>query len=349
MKDLERLANYYLSGRGKLKRPRYLCYNATLRCDGRCAHCGIWEQKNKGAEITTEELSAILSSPLFSEVETAWITGGEPTLREDIGSIGGVMAGKLSAMKTLGIATNALDSVRTLKSVSALRGWLRDGQGLFVHISVDGAGELHDRIRQKPGAFEAIKETIAGVQTIAGKSGPHVEVGLNCVVQPENVEGLPELHRFARFAGIKIMYNLVMVTDQIYRNEQKGDALSLSEDERKKTIDFLRSIMDEEPRPFRYQYKNIIDILSGKKRGRRCLTLYTTVNINADGTWIPCPATSDLEPISFVENDPEEIWHDKKARALRKRAEKEYCPACALSCSLGDSMPISEWLAGGWD
>jgi MoaA/NifB/PqqE/SkfB family radical SAM enzyme len=350
MNDLERLVNYYAAGRLFMPRPRYLCFNATLRCDGHCGHCGIWKEKARGVELGPAELGRVLAGGLFQKVETAWITGGEPTLRDDLGEVASAMTSSLSALNTLGIATNGLDPERVIARVNDMRAALDPGRhGLFAHVSLDGAGAVHDKVRGRPGAFAAVTETLSRLVKLRDANpAARIEIGLNCVIQPGNVAGLDDLFAFARERGLPLMFNVVLVTDQIYRNLSMAGALAFSDDDKKKVIAFLDRISPDSPAPFRYQYGIIKEVLSGGRRPRRCLTLFTTININADGSLIPCPAASDVFPRNVLEEDVEKLWSGREAGEVRSRIACEFCPTCMLSCSLGDSMPAGEWVKGGW-
>jgi MoaA/NifB/PqqE/SkfB family radical SAM enzyme len=350
MNDKDRLLMYYLGGRLYMPKPRYLCFNATLRCDGRCSHCGIWKDKNEVPEISAPQLKEILSSSFFSKIETAWITGGEPTIREDIGRVTETLADSLSSITTLGIATNGLVTKRALERskdmISAVSG--KDLK-LFFHISLDGVGQLHDKVRNIKGAFDSVSSTIEGLKELQAKHPDQdIEIGLNCVMQPENIDGLDDLYQHAKDIGLNIMFNVALVTDQVYRNKDFKKDLDLSGVHKEKIISFLDKITPGSPLPFQYQYNIIKEVLSGKKRPNRCLTLYSTVNINADGALIPCPASSDKLPVNITEENIEEVWDSDKARKMRKMVCQKLCPTCMLSCSLGDSMPLGEYLKG-WE
>ncbi len=351
MNDIERLLMYYGAGRLFIPRPRYLCFNATLRCDGRCLHCGIWEEKKGGMELSAAELGEVLKRPFFKKIETAWLTGGEPTLREDIGAVSAVMVNALPSLSTLGIATNGLEPGRVLERVAAMAEPAKGrGCSLFIHVSLDGTGEVHDRVRRKKGAFEAVVETLDRISELrVASQDPAVELGLNCVVQPENLSNLEEVYRFSKERSLPLLFNVAMITDQIYRNKARGPELKLEEDGRQKLLKFLERIMPESPAPLRYQYRNLQAVLAGRSRPYRCLTLYSTVNINADGTWIPCPASSDMFLRDVTKEDMDKLWRSRKVREFRRKISREICPGCMLSCSLGDSMPFSEWLGGGWE
>ena len=350
MKDRERIWMYYAAGRVSLPLPRYLCVNATLRCDGKCGHCGIWHE-DPGPELSAAEFGRILSSPFFQRIETAWITGGEPTLREDLGELARNMTAALPALTTLGLATNALDPQRALDRVKAMIQAVKPNrQGLFIHISLDGVDEAHDQVRRKKGAFAAVTDTLQRLQALAAEHPqPKIEIGLNCVIQPKNVSGLSHLYAFAKERGLPLLFNVVLVTDQIYRNADAASSLTLSETERDEIIAFLNRIIPESPAPFQYQYRTIQAVLAGKSRPRRCLTLYSTININADGSFLPCPAASDIFPKNLLTEDAASLWRSEEAKKMRARIHREFCPSCMLSCSLGDSMPLWEWLRGGWE
>ncbi len=351
MNDCERLWMYYGAGRLFIPRPRYLCFNATLRCDGRCLHCGIWEEESPGRELGADELRDVLSRPFFEKIETAWLTGGEPTLREDVEATSRAMIESLPALSTLGIATNGLSPDRVLDRVSSMVS-VAEGTGcsLFIHISLDGTGKVHERVRRRSGAFNAVVETIDRLTELrASLSDPVVEIGLNCVIQPENMDNLEDIHDFSRQRSLPVLFNVAMITDQVYRSKAREAELSLSGTDRQRIIEFLERIMADVPAPLRYQYRNIRAVLSGKSRPYRCLTLYSTININADGTLIPCPASSDMFPKNVLEEDMDRLWKSNDMKKLRKRVHSDLCPSCMLSCSLGDSMPFSEWLCRGWD
>ncbi len=351
MNDRERLLFYYAAGRLFLPRPRYLCFNSTLRCDGRCVHCGIWKDKSgpERGEIGAAELGRILDQPFFHRIETAWITGGEPTLREDIPEVAKALTGRLPSLSTLGIATNGLAPARVLGRARGMIEAAGPSRSVFFHVSLDGAGDTHDLARNRQGAFKAVMETVAGLKKLqSAKSGARVEIGLNCVISPVNVAGLDALHELARDLGVPITFNLALVTDQVYRNAEAEKDLVPSDKQRLEVIEFLDRIAPVSPAPFQYQYNIIQAILRGRPRPRRCLTMFSTININADATLILCPAASDWFPEDVTGKDLTRIWNGPAARETRRRVIRELCPSCPLSCSLGDSMPFSEWVRG-WE
>ncbi len=350
MSDFERLLWYYGAGRLFIPRPRYLCYNCTLRCDQGCLHCGIWQDINL-PELSAAELDPVLSKPFFSDVHTAWLTGGEPTMRSDLGELSGMMVRSMPGLRMLGLATNGIRTERVMDQVRGMCEALDpERQGLFVHISLDGVDEVYDRIRNMQGAFVKLMNTLDALNALREQMPElKIETGFNCVIQPENADNLESVRSFAKQRGISLTFNMVVVTDQIYRTSDKAESLSFSAEQTKKAIDFLKNIEPSSPPMFRYQYRIIRQMLEGRPRPRRCLTPYSTININADGTLIPCPAASDIFPVKVQDKDVDKVWRGTEARTMRSRIAREFCPDCMLSCSLGDAMSLTDRLQSSWD
>jgi len=350
MNNLKRMAFYYTAGKILIPKPIYLIYNATLRCDLSCQHCGIWETK-KLTELKPQELDLILNRRFFDQIETAWLTGGEPTLRKDFLELVKIFKIRLPRFRMLGIATNGYGSERILSLNQNLFSILDSNQqGVFWHISLDGVGKTFDEIRGKKGAFNELIKTVEGIK--AEKQKPpkrKLDLGFNCVIQPMNVSELEEIKKFADAYQATLTFNLVEITDQYYCNQARAEKLNLSRDEKKEVSIFLKTLLANSPPAFNYQIKRIIAVLEKEKRDRRCLSFYSTLIINADGSWLPCPLSSGWIKVNFLETPPEKFWKSKSAQNLRKKVEKELCPKCALSCSLGDSLSFWEFIHGGFD
>jgi MoaA/NifB/PqqE/SkfB family radical SAM enzyme len=348
MNDFERLLMYYGAGRVFIPMPRFFIYNATYRCDLLCKHCGVWETK-KREELSPADLEKILARKFFDKVETAWVTGGEPTMRSDLDGIAGALGKNFRKMSVLGMASNGYATGRIMERLEQVMARLdRARHGIFLQLSIDGIGEAHDRVRGKKGAFDALRATVDAVRKFMEANRDwKITLGFNCVIQPENVIQLEQVRAYAKENRSEITFNLVQVTDQFFCNQHSAAALGFKKEEKQEIIKFLNKLVQESGPAFSHQYQWFRSVLEGKPRPRRCLNLYSTFIVDSDGTWIPCPLCSEWERVSFLETEPEAFWKSAKAAELRRRAEQEKCPQCMLGCSLGDSLSISEFLAGG--
>ena len=104
----------------------------------------------------SQELEAVLKDPLFSEVTHIGITGGEPTLREDLPQLYQAAINALPHIKGLSIITNAIKNedviARIDKVIQVVRG---NGKHFSMMVSLDGYGVVHDKIRGRDGNFES--------------------------------------------------------------------------------------------------------------------------------------------------------------------------------------------------
>ena len=141
---------------------RYLFWEATLRCNLACRHCGsdcLRDNSTRDRELPPEaiqrELTAI-AAVYDPRGITLAIIGGEPLMRHDIEEVGAFAA---SLGFAWGVTTNAMlldaDRLASLKQAGLST----------ISVSLDGVAADHDALRQCPGAFDrvvgAVKRLVA--------------------------------------------------------------------------------------------------------------------------------------------------------------------------------------------
>ena len=77
--------------------------------------CNIWKHPRR-KELSLQQIEQLLSDKLFSGIQAIDITGGEPTLREDLVQVVHVLIDMLPELKKITLSTNALDTGRVIKS-----------------------------------------------------------------------------------------------------------------------------------------------------------------------------------------------------------------------------------------
>lgn len=128
------------------KRPLAISLSVTDRCNQRCEYCDIPLRNMR--DLTTGQLVKIIDELGEMGCERIVLTGGEASLRSDIGSL-------IDACKSHGIYTsmntNGLLSRRKQKDLQKLD---------LAFISLDGPKEVHDRQRNMSDAWEKALEAI---------------------------------------------------------------------------------------------------------------------------------------------------------------------------------------------
>ena len=177
--------------------PEILSFLVTNRCCCRCLHCFNWKDVNpKGAigdtakkDLTLDEITKIFSG--IGHLSYIYIGGGEPFMREDIGSILKILETACSP-KTINVSTNGQFPD---KIIPAVKDFLEEQTRteLIIKVSLDGMGEDHDKIRQRSNAYAKAMETYRALCELR-KSFSKLTVGFNTVYSSLNEKKIPELY-----------------------------------------------------------------------------------------------------------------------------------------------------------
>lgn len=174
---------------------RYLFWEATLRCNLDCRHCGsdcLRDNSTRSLELPPEtvkrELAAIAKRYDPHSITFA-IIGGEPLIRPDVEEVGAFAA---SLGYAWGITTNAmmLDTARLASLKSA---------GLStIAVSLDGLEEAHDTLRRRKGAFRKVSEALT--RLVADPFYGAFDV--ICCVNTLNIDQLPPFVDYLADLGV---------------------------------------------------------------------------------------------------------------------------------------------------
>jgi MoaA/NifB/PqqE/SkfB family radical SAM enzyme len=161
----------------------------THRCNARCLMCNIWREQVRDA------LDADALRKLPRSLQTVNLSGGEPFLRDDLPELVAAVRDRCRrAIVTL--STNGLASDRILPAMREI------GLGeprVRLAVSVDGLGEVHDRIRGVDGAFERAMQTVDALR-YAGCSG----LRLSMTVTADNAHQVAAVADLARCRGLEL-------------------------------------------------------------------------------------------------------------------------------------------------
>ena len=157
----------------------------TYRCNSKCSMCHIWQNPtHPQEEITLETLEKIPEG-----VDYLNLSGGEPTLREDLHEIIDLLYPK--AMK-LEISSNGSGTAK-------LEPIIRKYPDIKVRYSLDGMGLTNDRIRGERGGFD---EKVSGLLNLKELGG--CDLGFAITIQDDNVSEICEVYHLAQEHGFEL-------------------------------------------------------------------------------------------------------------------------------------------------
>jgi radical SAM protein with 4Fe4S-binding SPASM domain len=187
-------------GMGCIGYPGHPVWEVTSACNLKCIHCHAISDKARPDELSTDEGKKLIDMLAEnSEFRTLIYTGGEPLVRPDIFEL-------LRHSQQAGLANIIATNGTLIDEETALK--LKEHGVVCNAISIDAANaEIHDFVRNKPGAFELALRAIEATK----KAG--ILLQINTTAMEYNMPHLPELIDFTDNcgAGIMLMYQLVAV------------------------------------------------------------------------------------------------------------------------------------------
>jgi len=204
--------------------PERLTIFVTDRCNLRCSHCFISttkQRKNWEMGIPEYRLFFEKSRGVFSQ---ALLTGGEPTLRDDLDEIL-LLASHAGAIPAITIFTNGILGGRLIKAVS--RALTATPLRLHFQLSIDGPASFHDANRGVAGALDKTLETIKSLKDLkkawVGRIG---RVTLCTAISRTNLADLPSIINKVRSLGALHAFTFVRSSETGVFNLKKNHLAS---------------------------------------------------------------------------------------------------------------------------
>ena len=143
----------------------YLIFFVTHRCNADCQHCFDSPQRAQvkvDEELSLEQIREIASN--LGAVSHLSLTGGEPFLREDLVDIVELFY-RLGGVRSFSLSTNGAMPQRIAKQVPEILK-VAPRARVIVTLSYDGLGPEHDHIRQVPGLFERVEQSMNALKRL---------------------------------------------------------------------------------------------------------------------------------------------------------------------------------------
>ena len=317
---------YKIDG-SKRKYPKVIQLPITYRCNSKCLMCNIWKMDHSN-EMCVDEFGKYLADPIFKNVESVGINGGEPSLIKDLPKYFEVLL-KLPKLKSLNIISNGLSKKLLLISLKEIYiNCKRVNIHFHVSISLDGVGEIHNIVRGIPNAF---KKTISTIDEIIKNKSLYCDsLDVACTIVKHNIDYLKELESFANIKSYSIKYRLGIenkriesdkITEQysIFNNSLQQSAKEFIHSQFSKNTD----INDK------YKYFSIFYWLNDKTKKRLigCTWREEGITLDSRGDLYYC-AVASKKIGSLKKRNGKSIFFDDRNIQYRKAIVKNLCDNC---------------------
>lgn len=203
---------------------------------------------------------------------------------------------------------------------------------LTLGVSLDGIGEMHDKVRGVPGAFEKVMENVKFMQEL------QKEVPFGMSIDPTifsmNVQEMQKLKALADRLNLPITFQFAATADGYYNNSALENVLSINEKGKHSIVDFLKrqiaqsSLFDA----LAYYYAEVIAQYEGAtQRNLPCPFADRGMLLNPDGTVQYC---HNSQPIgNALETPSSDLYYSPENLAYRSEEIRgKTCSSCQMSC-----------------
>ncbi|MFO6423831.1 polysaccharide pyruvyl transferase family protein [Motilimonas sp. KMU-193] len=302
LKSIFKHVQYSISPSTKLEKPIVIQFPVIDICNSRCQMCRIWENK-KSQDINVDDLRKGLSSKLFDKVEGIGFNGGEPTLRGDLIELVEVALNSLPNIRQVSIITNAYKHIDVVEQIRKVGNLVKShGKYFDVMVSLDGFGEIHDRVRGRTGNFDSAKKVLA----FLSKFNNVDNIRIGCTIIRDNVFHLSELLEFCLANDLYVKYRLGVPHQRLY-TENLLDPYALTFEEKYELVEFLEGIIKYyESSPLqRFFYRSLIEqIIYNKPRAAGCDWQHRGATITSKGELAYCAVKSKTLMSNIADGDP---------------------------------------------
>lgn len=296
-----------------------LSLDSACGCD--CVFCGL-PLIRPHTTLSAAALVAALEGAPSGRWEEVNLTGGDPLVMPSARRLFPLILDRKDTFERLSVSTAGVPAKAALTGLDALD----QGFPLDVFVSLDGVGEVHDRVRRRPGAFD---EATAFLEETRRRD--HVSVALTCVINLHNVDRLDELADYAEDNGWPISYAVVNDSDHYINSASLYPRVALNADQKQQAIDFLtrrsRQRLDSDLRA----------MLRGEQRKLPCRLLHKGALVTSDGAVSICGTSQDMILSERLPDDEAEARTEMGA-ALARRPDllaagaAKTCQTCTTNC-----------------
>ncbi|MDB3916497.1 radical SAM protein [Alphaproteobacteria bacterium] len=326
--QISRLLEVTFTKSDQLKLPTSVQLPITNRCNSRCEMCDVWQMDTSG-EMDINEFKQVLTDPIFSQVKSVGINGGEPTLVLNISQYAQALC-KLPRLRYLSIITHGFNTERALRSIAQIKKVCEEADVKFhVSVSLDGVGEVHNKVRNVPDVFEKTLATILAIKRDISSYCDTFDVA--CTVVKSNIHELPDLEAFSDLHDLPIKYRLGISNKRI-GSDKLIDQFSVVSDQQYKmsAVEFFHwQTIKASSLTEKFKYYAIFDWLQSTQPSRLlgCVWKDQGITLGPRGDLYYCAVASDCLG-SLREASGIELYADPKNLRHRKDIVSNSCDQC---------------------
>lgn len=304
-----------------VNKPTVLSYLLTNQCNSHCIMCSVWKNYDNST-IDANALTTALKNPLFSEIKHVGISGGEPSLCDDLYQQVEALIDGIKHLQSISITSNCINYDFWEHHLKDLFLLCKQKDVYFqLNISIDGIGKIHDIIRGTKGIFENTNKVVE-----LAKNG-NIPFQIQSTVSKYNIYHLGRILNYAIENGGDVIFRLASPISRLDNIHQLKN-IELNKKELSFFCDFLRSplLYNHTKSPGRKLfYRKLAEQLLGEdRRLAPCIFKKEGIVLASDGSLSYCsrfetPFSDFSNPLAF------NSFRDRKCFAKCENHSCDYC------------------------
>lgn len=308
----------------------------TYRCNSRCIMCDIWQIKD------FPEMPAQAFAKLPATLKDVNISGGEPFLRTDLVEIVRVIK-KACPKANLNISTNGF-LVETIKQV--LPEIKRVDPNIAISVSIDGVGQMHEKVRRVQGAWPKVVETVRFCREVAKIKYVKFAFTLNDI----NLEQLQTAYEWSKRLGTEFTMAVAHSSANFFGGTK--EKFHFFDDRVKKQFEHIIKELLKSMRPKDWARAYFVDGLYRiTKGGKRPLESYAGEDffyLDPKGDIYPSVIDDAIMGNINDGSNFDELWYSQQAQEARdaiRGFESNYWMVCtARSAMKRNPLKVANWI-----
>lgn len=296
----------------------------TYRCNSRCTMCDIWKLKD------TPELELEYYKKLPSTLCDINVSGGEPFLRQDIVDLGRILYETCPKARIV-ISTNGYltDLIK-----EKMRDILKYVPNAGVGISIDGIGEMHDKIRGIPGGFNLATRTVKVLREELGMKN----LRLAFTVSKQNVDHLSRVYDLSRELGVQFTMALAQSSEFFFGGKQVEESPDINVLKKQFSYVIRQELQSWQPKRWARAYftKSLLDFAITGKQALPSRAGKDFFFLDPFGKVYPSVVHNAIMG-NIHEKNFEEIWNSPEAETARakvREAEQDVWMICTARTAI---------------
>ncbi|MFA5128337.1 MAG: radical SAM protein [Patescibacteria group bacterium] len=296
----------------------------TYRCNSRCTMCDIWKLKD------TPELELEQYKKLPSTLRDINVSGGEPFLRQDIVDLVRILHETCPKARVV-ISTNGYltDLIK-----EKMREILKYAPNAGIGVSIDGIGEIHDKIRGIPGGFNLATRTVKVLREELGMKN----LRLAFTVSKQNVDHLSKVYDLSRELGVQFTMALAQSSEFFFGGKQVEESPDINVLKKQFSYVIRQELQSWQPKRWARAYftKSLLDFAITGKQALLSRAGIDFFFLDPFGNVYPSVVHNAVMG-NLHDKNFEEIWNSPEAETARakvREAEQDVWMICTARTAI---------------